>query len=181
MHADPYELFEPERTAIPGESDVSAEALTARLARLAATGEGELRALVGEFRRSTVLVPVAADGGLPVLPEGGIRWLPVFTDETALRRFAAARGEHYPEHVASVDRLKAVAQPIVAKAQASRVWSIARSLGPATWRAPSCANRTSSMESWGRSWYSICRAMPARTLVPNTASPLACAERSASR
>jgi hypothetical protein len=78
---------------------VSAEALRLRLADLAASGRGDLRAVVGEFRRSEVLVPVV-DGSLVSVEAGGIRWLFVFTDEAALERFAEARGEAVPERVA---------------------------------------------------------------------------------
>ncbi|GAA3789744.1 hypothetical protein GCM10022403_025070 [Streptomyces coacervatus] len=78
---------------------MNAEALRLRLANLAATGQGELRALVGEFRRSEVLVPVV-DGSLLSAEAGGIRWLFVFTDDAALARFAEARGEAVPERVA---------------------------------------------------------------------------------
>ncbi|MFF8957954.1 hypothetical protein [Streptomyces sp. NPDC014894] len=55
-------------------------------------GVGDPRALVGELRRSLVLVPVA-DGGLWTAEFGGVRWVCGFTDEGALARFAAARGE----------------------------------------------------------------------------------------
>ncbi|WP_308117157.1 SseB family protein [Streptomyces guryensis] len=74
---------------------MSAEALRLRLADLAASGRGDLRALVGEFRRSEVLVPVV-DGSLVSAEAGGIRWLFVFTDDAALARFAEARGEAVP-------------------------------------------------------------------------------------
>ncbi|WP_406392087.1 SseB family protein [Streptomyces sp. NBC_00882] len=74
---------------------MSAEALRGRLTELTASGEGDLRALVGEFRRGEVLVPVV-DGSLLSVEAGGIRWLFAFTDEAALERFAAARGEAVP-------------------------------------------------------------------------------------
>ncbi|MEC4014875.1 hypothetical protein [Streptomyces sp. H27-D2] len=54
-------------------------------------GAGDPAALVGEFRRTAVLVPVA-DGGLMSGHFGGVRWLYAFTDEAALARFALARG-----------------------------------------------------------------------------------------
>ncbi|MEU0605705.1 SseB family protein [Streptomyces griseorubiginosus] len=66
-----------------GAAGVSAEAL------------GERRALVGEFRRREVLVPVV-DGSLLSVEAGGIRWLFAFTDVAALERFAEARGETPP-------------------------------------------------------------------------------------
>ncbi len=79
-------------------ADVSAEALRVRLADLRATERGDLREVVGEFRRSEVLVPVV-DGALLSAELGGIRWLLVFTDEAALARFAEARGEMYDERM----------------------------------------------------------------------------------
>ncbi|MGW2571188.1 SseB family protein [Streptomyces sp. NPDC001537] len=78
---------------------VKADALRLRLADLAASGRGGLRAVVGEFRRSEVLVPVV-EGSLVSAEAGGIRWLFVFTDDAALARFAAARGEAVPDRVA---------------------------------------------------------------------------------
>ena len=80
-------------------AEVGADALRLRLPDLTASGQGDLRAVVGEFRRSEVLVPVV-DGSLVSAEAGGIRWLFVFTDDAALARFAAARGEAVPERVA---------------------------------------------------------------------------------
>ena len=81
-----------------GAAGVSAEALRERLTDLTASGEGDLRALVGEFRRGEVLVPVV-DGSLLSVEAGGIRWLFAFTDLAALERFAEARGEAVPERI----------------------------------------------------------------------------------
>ncbi|MGW3357568.1 hypothetical protein ACWDFL_19425 [Streptomyces bungoensis] len=50
-------------------------------------GGDDPRALVGEMRRSVLLVPVAG-GGLWSVRAGGVRWVCGFTDETALARFA---------------------------------------------------------------------------------------------
>ncbi|WP_144386296.1 SseB family protein [Streptomyces sp. SAJ15] len=66
-------------------SDVSDEIAAMR------SGEGEPGALIGEFRRAAVLVPLA-DGGLMSAARDGIRWIYAFTDEEALSRFARARG-----------------------------------------------------------------------------------------
>lgn len=74
--------------ATTGAAGVSAEALR----------QGNLRAVVGEFRRSEVLVPVV-DGSLLSAESGGIRWLFAFTDLAALERFAEARGEAVPERI----------------------------------------------------------------------------------
>lgn len=65
-------------------------ALTAEIMAMRA-GEGDPAALVGEFRRTAVLVPVT-DDGLMSGYFGGIRWLYAFTDEVAMARFAQARG-----------------------------------------------------------------------------------------
>ncbi|PZT77962.1 MULTISPECIES: hypothetical protein [unclassified Streptomyces] len=54
-------------------------------------GVGDPRALLGEFRRALVLVPLV-DGGLWTAEFGGVRWVCGFTDETALARFAQGRG-----------------------------------------------------------------------------------------
>lgn len=51
-----------------------------------------VRAAVGEFRRSTVLVPVR-DGGILTGDLGGVRWIYVFTDTDTLTAFAQGRGE----------------------------------------------------------------------------------------
>jgi SseB protein N-terminal domain len=68
---------------------------TERLAaRMSAVHQGRIRPaeLVGEFRRTPVVVPVV-DGGLMTAELGGIRWIHAFTDEVALARFARARGQ----------------------------------------------------------------------------------------
>ncbi|MDF3143012.1 MULTISPECIES: SseB family protein [unclassified Streptomyces] len=77
---------------------MSADALRLRLTDLAETEDGDLRAVVGEFRRSEVLVPVV-DGSLVSAEAGGIRWLFAFTDDAALTRFAEARGDAIQERV----------------------------------------------------------------------------------
>jgi hypothetical protein len=84
--------------ATTGAAGLSAEALRGRLTGRAAGGQGNLRAVVGEFRRSEVLVPVV-DGSLLSAEAGGIRWLFAFTDLAALERFAEARGEAVPERI----------------------------------------------------------------------------------
>ncbi|MFF3000560.1 SseB family protein [Streptomyces sp. NPDC057950] len=61
-------------------------ALAERIAERRRGGD-DPRALVGEMRRSVLLVPVA-DGGLWSVRSGGVRWICGFTDETALARFA---------------------------------------------------------------------------------------------
>ncbi|MFI6940943.1 hypothetical protein ACIBI4_16835 [Streptomyces sp. NPDC050418] len=86
--------------------DSSTETVTPPVAEpLARTGEstevaGRLRefaAVLGEFRRTAVLVPYAgeADGVQSLLTGdmGGVRWIFAFSNEAALARFALARGE----------------------------------------------------------------------------------------
>ncbi|MHA7959997.1 hypothetical protein ACX9I7_19800 [Streptomyces sp. L500] len=53
---------------------------------------GHPAALVGEFRRTAVLVPLDEAGGLWSVEMHGIRWICGFTDVAALARFAVARG-----------------------------------------------------------------------------------------
>ncbi|MFD3612268.1 hypothetical protein ACFWXA_30230 [Streptomyces atroolivaceus] len=54
-------------------------------------GDGDPRELVGELRRSVLLVPVDG-GGLWSAWSGGVRWVCGFTDEAALARFALSHG-----------------------------------------------------------------------------------------
>jgi len=53
-------------------------------------GVGDPRALIGELRRSLLLVPFDG-GGLWTAASGGVRWICGFTDEAALARFAKER------------------------------------------------------------------------------------------
>lgn len=69
----------------------SGAALAERIAERRAGG-GDPRALVGEMRRSVLLVPLAG-GELWSVRSGGIRWVCAFTGEVALARFARSRGE----------------------------------------------------------------------------------------
>jgi hypothetical protein len=54
-------------------------------------GVGDPQELVGEFRRTAVLVPVVG-GGFMSASFGGLQWIYAFTDEDSLARFAQARG-----------------------------------------------------------------------------------------
>ncbi|MFD3941435.1 SseB family protein [Streptomyces sp. NPDC058579] len=49
--------------------------------------------LLGEFRRTAVLVPFDEHGSLWTADFDGVRWICAFSDEEALARFAVARGE----------------------------------------------------------------------------------------
>ncbi|OEV05329.1 hypothetical protein AN219_36435 [Streptomyces nanshensis] len=51
----------------------------------------EAAAMVGEFRRRLVLVPLH-DGGLMSAELGGLRWIYAFTSQEALAAFARGRG-----------------------------------------------------------------------------------------
>ncbi|MEU0336963.1 hypothetical protein [Streptomyces sp. NPDC006193] len=53
----------------------------------------EFAVLLGEFRRTPVLVPVDEDDAPLTADFGGVRWIYAFSDESALARFAVARGE----------------------------------------------------------------------------------------
>ncbi|GAB2778564.1 SseB family protein [Streptomyces sp. NPDC054796] len=64
--------------------------LTEQIAAVRA-GVGDPQAMIGEFRRTAVLVPLA-ESGMWTAEYGGIRWIYAFTDEDALARFARARG-----------------------------------------------------------------------------------------
>ncbi|MFJ7205747.1 SseB family protein [Streptomyces sp. NPDC098789] len=49
--------------------------------------------LLGEFRRTAVLVPLDASGSLWTADQGGVRWICAFSDEHTLATFARAQGE----------------------------------------------------------------------------------------
>ncbi|WP_246235664.1 SseB family protein [Streptomyces boluensis] len=68
------------------------------MTELTKSGEGDLRALVGEFRRSEVLVPVV-EGSLLTVATDDVRWLFAFTDMETLDRFAEQRPETVDEWV----------------------------------------------------------------------------------
>ncbi|MFF0742084.1 SseB family protein [Streptomyces sp. NPDC004111] len=53
----------------------------------------EFAALLGEFRRTTVLVPLDPYDSLWTAEWGGVRWICAFSDEGALARFAHAQGD----------------------------------------------------------------------------------------
>ncbi|MFF3321543.1 SseB family protein [Streptomyces sp. NPDC002889] len=53
----------------------------------------EFAVLLGEFRRSAVLVPFDAFGSLWTAEQNGVRWICAFSDEEALATFARAQGD----------------------------------------------------------------------------------------
>ncbi|MFE3327839.1 SseB family protein [Streptomyces sp. NPDC059176] len=57
------------------------------------TARRDFARLLGEFRRNAVLVPFDAYDSLWTADHNGVRWICAFSDEDALARFAAARGD----------------------------------------------------------------------------------------
>lgn len=53
----------------------------------------EFAVLLGEFRRTAVLVPINGYGSLWTADQGGVRWICAFSHEEALARFARAQGD----------------------------------------------------------------------------------------
>ncbi|MGJ7414464.1 SseB family protein [Streptomyces cinereoruber] len=58
-----------------------------------AAARREFARLLGEFRRTAVLVPFDDRDSLWTADFNGVRWICAFSDEEALARFAVARGE----------------------------------------------------------------------------------------
>lgn len=58
-----------------------------------ATARRRFARLLGEFRRTAVLVPFDANGSLWTSDRGGVRWICAFSDEQALARFARAQAD----------------------------------------------------------------------------------------
>ncbi|MFF2803609.1 SseB family protein [Streptomyces sp. NPDC058051] len=58
-----------------------------------APAQHEFAVLLGEFRRTAVLVPLDGAGDLWSAEQNGVRWICAFSDEEALARFAGARGD----------------------------------------------------------------------------------------
>ncbi|WP_240468129.1 hypothetical protein [Streptomyces dangxiongensis] len=87
-----YDYAEP--TASDQERTTAPEASEGPAAEAVARGRRAFAALLGEFRRTAVLVPLDAADGSPLTADlGGVRWFYAFSDERALARFALARGE----------------------------------------------------------------------------------------
>lgn len=53
----------------------------------------EFAVVLGEFRRTAVLVPIDPYGGLWTAEQGGVRWICAFSNEERLARFARAQGD----------------------------------------------------------------------------------------
>ncbi|MFB0616672.1 hypothetical protein [Streptomyces sp. AGS-58] len=76
------------------EESAAAEASGNPAADAVERGRRAFAVLLGEFRRTAVLVPLDAENGSPLTADfGGVRWFYAFSDEPALARFALARGE----------------------------------------------------------------------------------------
>ncbi len=84
-------------------------------------------ALLGEFRRTAVLVPIDPYGSFWTAEHGGVRWVCAFSDEEALAGFARARGE------------------------AGREWTYRTVLGARTGMTPHTPKWTETMEACGLS------------------------------
>lgn len=75
----------------PPDREPAAPSVEAEQDRLR-TARREFAVLLGEFRRTAVLVPLDEAGDLWSAEQNGVRWICAFSDEEALARFALARG-----------------------------------------------------------------------------------------
>ncbi|MFH8473675.1 SseB family protein [Streptomyces sp. NPDC018000] len=82
----------PDVPAAPCEAPGPVPAMTPEVDPTAAARH-EFAVLLGEFRRTAVLVPLDEAGDLWSAEQNGVRWICAFSDEEALARFARARGE----------------------------------------------------------------------------------------
>ncbi|WLW52551.1 hypothetical protein [Streptomyces sp. YU58] len=87
----------PEAVEPPTTADAARDALVAPVE--VARRRREFAVLLGEFRRTPVLVPLDVNEDPLVGEFGGVRWIYAFSDESALARFAFARGEAAREWV----------------------------------------------------------------------------------
>ncbi|MGJ5753253.1 hypothetical protein FB563_1380 [Streptomyces puniciscabiei] len=91
-HAEQQETAGPEASegaGSPEQAATSTDALDAVERR-----RREFALLLGEFRRTAVLVPLDAENnGLLTVDFGGVRWIYAFSNEHTMARFALARGE----------------------------------------------------------------------------------------
>ncbi|OXY98287.1 hypothetical protein BEK98_05340 [Streptomyces diastatochromogenes] len=79
--------------AEPAGADVSHGAPAPSQAEDVARRRREFAAVLGEFRRTAVLVPLD-EASVPMTADhGSIRWILAFSNESTLARFAIARGE----------------------------------------------------------------------------------------
>ncbi|MEW1686953.1 SseB family protein [Streptomyces sp. NPDC091265] len=83
----------PAAEAISGPHEVTDPACATTPDDGLAAARREFAVLLGEFRRTAVLVPLDEAGDLWSAEQNGVRWICAFSDEAALARFAEARGE----------------------------------------------------------------------------------------
>ncbi|MFE7597492.1 SseB family protein [Streptomyces sp. NPDC057494] len=88
----PAEAVGPGEKAIPEEPPAPGSP-RADLADGISEARREFARLLGEFRRTAVLVPYDEQDSLWTADFNGVRWICAFSDEEALARFAAARSE----------------------------------------------------------------------------------------
>ncbi|MEV7238770.1 SseB family protein [Streptomyces sp. NPDC051020] len=88
----------PEVRSTPGVALEPVPSVTLEGDRTAAA-QREFAVLLGEFRRTAVLVPLDEAGDLWSATQNGVRWICAFSDEEALARFAEARGDAEREWV----------------------------------------------------------------------------------
>ncbi|MFJ9028595.1 SseB family protein [Streptomyces sp. NPDC102274] len=84
---------EAERPAAPQEAPGAAPAPALAPLDELAIARRRFAMLLGEFRRTAVLVPFDAYGSLWTAEQDGVRWICAFSDEEALARFARAQGD----------------------------------------------------------------------------------------
>lgn len=77
----------------PGPRPEAASASASDVGDELAMRRREFARLLGEFRRTAVLVPFDDSESLWTADFNGVRWICAFSDEEALARFAIARGE----------------------------------------------------------------------------------------
>ncbi|MEO3974226.1 SseB family protein [Streptomyces sp. CAU 1734] len=82
-----------ERQDEPAPPPAAAEARRPSPEEELARARRDFAVILGEFRRTAVLVPFDDHDSLWTADQNGIRWICAFSDEQALARFAAARGE----------------------------------------------------------------------------------------
>ncbi|MEI5033160.1 SseB family protein [Streptomyces sp. S1A(2023)] len=74
-------------------SEAAAKAAPPEPEQSLASARREFAILLGEFRRTAVLVPFDAHGSLWTADQNGVRWICAFSNEEALARFAQAQGD----------------------------------------------------------------------------------------
>ncbi|WP_435975130.1 SseB family protein [Streptomyces sp. Qhu_M48] len=86
------EAVRPDTEAVPEDPPAPAVPQAERADDIAAARR-EFARVLGEFRRTAVLVPFDDQDSLWTADVNGVRWICAFSDEEALARFAEARGD----------------------------------------------------------------------------------------